>query len=371
MTTTIIAGQPATLVVTVKQDGAAVAIDPSSVVKVRLYAMDGVTALSAEKTLTSASPANWQAGLVAAAFTNVETGALALGECMLVVTSTLPTLVKRFRVLVESSSLSAPVKSALFVKDLIVDEMRGDRLLLAAQNALPSTTVSDDYLWGKIQAAESEIAHTLRVPLVPTQFFANQPSQAEIDALAGKPYAIDPAYDYGPEFFQGERWGFIVTRQKPINSVSRVRFVYPAPTQGVFDVPADWIRMDRKYGHIRFVPASSAFLAPMGAFLMQALGGGRTIPFAIEVTYVAGLENAARDWPELLDAIKKMAALKIVEDSLLPQSGSISADGLSQSMSVDMEKYRDTVDHIINGPKGSNGGLMAAIHGIRLSILGS
>ena len=72
-----------------------------------------------------------------------------------------------------------------------------------------------------------------------------------------------------------------------------------------------------------------------------------------------------------LDTIQqamKKAALKVIEDSFLPQSGSISADGLSQSISNDMEKHHDTIDRIINGGKG-NGGLMAAIHGIRLQVM--
>lgn len=248
--------------------------------------------------------------------------------------------------------------------------LRRDQLLAAAQAVLSNVNFSDDYLWSKLLAAEAEVAHTLRVPLVPTQFFPNDPTQAEIDALNGKPWAIDPAYDYSHDFFQGDKWGYIVTRQKPINSVSRIRFVYPSPAQGVFDIPADWIRMDKKYGHIRLVPASTGFLGPYGAFMMQALGGGQMIPFAMEITYSAGLENVTRDYPELIDVVKKMAVLKIIEDSYLPQSGSISADGLSQSMTVDMAKYHDTIDTILNGPKGSNGGLMTAIHGIRFGVMG-
>jgi len=53
-----------------------------------------------------------------------------------------------------------------------------------------------------------------------------------------------------------------------------------------------------------------------------------------------------------------------------PNSASISADGLSQSLSVDMEKYRGAIEATLFGPKGSNGGLMTAIHGIRLGMLG-
>jgi hypothetical protein len=58
-----------------------------------------------------------------------------------------------------------------------------------------------------------------------------------------------------------------------------------------------------------------------------------------------------------------------VEDAFVPQSGSISADGLSQSLSVDVSKYHDAVDAILNGPPNSNGGLMTRIHGIRMGVI--
>jgi hypothetical protein len=61
--------------------------------------------------------------------------------------------------------------------------------------------------------------------------------------------------------------------------------------------------------------------------------------------------------------------LKVIDDGFLPQSGSISADGLSQSLSVDMDKYHDAIGRTLNGGKGSNGGLMTAIHGIRVGVV--
>lgn len=367
---TILTGQAASFTVTVQRDGAGVAIAANSTVTAQLFSMDGATALSPSKTLSKdAAGANWPAGVLSVAFSSEDTGALEPGEAMLVVTSSSPALVKRFRVVAESAA--AAVRSSLFVRDMIIDELRADRLMMTANTVLSGAKFTDDYLWEKLRAAESEIGHDLRVPLTPTQFFPYPPTQTEIDALDGKPWAVDPAYDYDPEFFQGEKWGFLVMRQKPLIEVQRVRFVYPAPTTGFYEVPGDWLRMDRKYGHIRFVPASSPFVAPLNAFILQALGGGRTIPFAIEVNYVAGLENAARDFPELLDAIKKKTVVKSIEDSFPAQSGSISADGLSQSLSVDMEKYRETVDTILYGAPGTNGGLMTAIHGVRVSVMGA
>ena len=262
--------------------------------------------------------------------------------------------------------------SALFPNRLVaIAKMRRDRLMLAAKGALPEFVVSDDYIWDKLRAAEAEIAHELRVPMSPTTFFPFTPTADEIAALDGKPWGVDPGYDYDPQAFgYNDKWGLIKTRNKPLQSVSRVRFAYPGGNGSHYDLPLDWLRMDKKYGQIQFVPSSTAFIAPLNAFVMQAIGNGRTIPLAVQLTYVAGLENVPQNYPELLDVVLKKAALKIIEDAFLPQSGSISADGLSQSVSNDMEKHRDTIDNILFGGKGSNGGLMTAIHGVRFGSLG-
>lgn len=361
---TIIKGQAAAIAVTLKSNGVPLAIAAGSVVKARLFTVDGAEALSDEKTLQSA--ADWANGSVVADFTAEETGALAAGDVMLVVTSSSPAAVKRFRVGVEL--MTGLVRSSLFVRDFIIEELRGDRLMAAAAGGMAGPVPSDDYVWEKIRSAESDIAHTLRVPLVATQFYPEKPSADEIAALAGKPWDIDPGYDLGPENNAGDRWGMIATRNKPLLDIQRYRFAYPAVKGMQYDVPLDWLRPDKKYGHINVVPASFSMSVPLSTIVMQALSAGRTVPLMLQITYTAGLENASRDYPELLDAIKKHAVVKMIEDSFRPQSGSISADGLSQSVSVDMDKYRDTIDHILYGPKGSNGGLMTAIHGVRAMV---
>ena len=169
----------------------------------------------------------------------------------------------------------------------------------------------------------------------------------------------EAAYDYDPDFFRGEHWGYIVTKEKPIISVTSVNFNYPSPTNNIFSIPHEWIRLDRKYGHIRMVPAAMAFSAPLSAFIMQALGGGRTIPFMIQVRYVAGLSNITKDYPDLIDVIYKMAIFKLLFGSFLPESGSISADGLSQSQNMKFESWRKEIENNLNS-------MREAIHGIRL-----
>lgn len=230
----------------------------------------------------------------------------------------------------------------------------------------------DDYLLGEILAAEQDIKAQLKVLLEPTVIFPVMPSQDDIDALNGKPWLDEPGYDYDPEFFRNERWGFIVSRQHPIISIEYIQFAYPAPTTQIYRIPSDWLRVDRKYGHIRMVPATSTFVAPLGAFLMQALGGGSNVPSMIQMKYTAGL-NGTNDplFPLIKDVIFKKAVLKVMENAMLPASSSISADGLSESLSVKIEDHQAAIDRTLFGPKGSNGGLWAAIHGIQSSVLGA
>lgn len=366
--TTIVIGQDAHFTVTVARDGHPVPLDESLPVSAALYTADARTQLHALGNLDpNADDASWADGVVAVEVSSSVTGTLDPGDLILTLTGAFG--VSRYRVTVEA--IDVPVHSQLFLRDVAVAEIRADRLTAAAAMMRKNITLTDDYIWDKLLAAEAEIGRELRVPLVPTKFFPLRPTQDQIDSLPpGMPWGVDPGYDYDAGFFRSERWGFIVARQKPIIEVQEVRFVYPDQHGGLFVLPPEWVRMDARYGHIRFVPATQTFAAPLSAFLMQALGGGRSIPFMIHLTYLAGLENVARDYPDLLDVIKRKAVLKLIEDRFMPQSGSISADGLSQSISVQMENYQQVIDHTLYGPKGTNGGLMAAIHGVRVGAMG-
>lgn len=259
--------------------------------------------------------------------------------------------------------------SALFPNRLVaLAKLRRDRLALLAASIMPDLKLSDDFLWDRLMAAEAQLAHELRVPLQPTRFFAYQPTQAQIAALGSMPWALDPPYDYSPADWYGDKWGFVLTRQKPIQSVVGMKFVYPSPEQTIVDVPTDWIRIDGKYGQLQVVPTGTMYQTLLGGIFLSHLTGGKTLPFTVALDYVAGLANVTRDYPDLVDAAVKLAVTKIVEDGFMPQSGSISADGLSQSLSVDVSKYHDAIDRIINGSSG-NGGLMARIHGVRTIVM--
>lgn len=277
---------------------------------------------------------------------------------------------RKVMLFVRDAVMDSPLGTALFPnKFTAIAKMRRDRLQMLANTILPDVSVADDYLWDKIVAAESSLAHTLRVEFQPTRFFPSQPTQAQIDELGGMPWKLDAGYDYSQDNYSGDKWGMIKTRNKPLQSVISMKMLYPTPNSVIVDVPPDWIRFDGDGGQIQIVPTGTSYPTMLGGLFMNSLAGSRTLPFTIALDYVAGIANAAREYPELTDVVFKMASLKIIEDGFLPQSGSISADGLSQSMSIDMSKYEDSVDAAINGGKGSNGGLMAKINGIRFAVM--
>ena len=138
-------------------------------------------------------------------------------------------------------------------------------------------------------------------------------------------------------------------------------FAYPSLTGNNFVVPTDWFRIDKKYGRINLVATSSVMTMPLNAFILSVLGGGRTVPLMLQIRYRAGLTEAETKYPDLINLIYKMAVLSILEDQFLPGSGSISADGLSQSLSFDATKYREDIDRHL-------GDLRDAIHGPRAMV---
>lgn len=245
--------------------------------------------------------------------------------------------------------------------------IRRDRLLYVSQIFFPGIPLEDDYLLEKLSASTALIQRQLRVYLVPTEMIPNTATQDEINALtaAGNVVVQEPAYDYNPEIFIGNTWGFQPLRQRPIIAVHSMQFVYPTPGASIFTIPSEWIRLDKKYGTLNLLPVQTATMLPLNAFILSALGGGRTVPNFIEIRYRAGLENVAQDWPDILDVILKATVLSIVEDMFIPSSASssVSADGLSQtsSLSLKMEEYQQVIDRKINIIKSAMFGIVMAV----------
>lgn len=228
---------------------------------------------------------------------------------------------------------------------LSVGVLSSQRLLRIAQQCSPGTTLDPAYLLAKLRAAEASVARALRIAIEPVEMLPDGGTAAERDAFdaAETKWAEEPANDMTHGFFRGDSWGFIELRERPLIGVHSIRFVYPAPFNTIWEVPAGWIRVDKKYAHVRLVPGSQAFVPPLFSWAMQTVTGGRTIPHMIHVRYRAGLADAT-DYPDLLDVIYGTAVLGIIDDQFLPQSGSASVDGISETLSFEASKHQERLD---------------------------
>ena len=237
----------------------------------------------------------------------------------------------------------------IFTQSVVVPQFLANRLTNAIARLAPGTTFDPQYLWWKILAAEKKLSDDLRVWFQPRQVLpdASDPSIAA-GILAANPAAIieyEPGYDYDPSFFGGDRWGLMELRHRPSLAVQSIYFQYPTPGQGLWYIPPDWVRLDKKFGHLNLVPTQNTIAMPLNAYILSVLGGGRKIPLMLQVQYTAGLENVLTQWPEIVDLILKMAALSVLDDLYLPSSRSQSIDGLSQSISFDPDKIRTDIDN--------------------------
>jgi hypothetical protein len=254
------------------------------------------------------------------------------------------------------------------------------QLALGPANYINMGALTDSMIWDKLVAAETECERLLKTFFDAVVVIPDMAPQSEIDALeqANTRYITISGFDYDPAMFSGERWGLCRLPYRPVQSVESVIISFPAPFLQNYTVPGEWIRIDRKNGDLNLVPTTSAATTPVGAFALVAMAGSITYPQAIQIRYTCGLKNAsgkvatsfAQEWDDLVDVVKRIAIAKIFKMMMLPQSASISADGLSQSNSFNYKAWQDDINETLFGPKGSNGGLFTSIHGINSQILG-
>ncbi len=331
----------------------------TATVTARLYAADGVTPLSNNITaLPTAVGANWPLGVVVVDIDASETTLLTAPQCGIIVTVVQGGVSRSWLSNIDVDD-GIPDATALFQRNVVIGNFRANRLKSVLKYS--GGNVSDDYIWDALKAAEADAQRELHVYFQPTVLFPNDPTETEITALNGAAWAVDPGYDYTEDLVQPGGWTFLPLRQRPVIAVESIKFVYPA-LGTVFNVPQNFIKLDKKYGHVRFLPTTNPFLGSFGGLMIGTMGMGN-VPQFIEVRYTAGLQNAARDYPDLLDLVQRMAVVRMLNDVMIQASTSISADGLSQSSSApDTDKVQAGVDKLLET-------LRQRIHGIPLGVL--
>lgn len=254
---------------------------------------------------------------------------------------------------------------SIFNRDTDLAALKADRLLQLAGEFFPNGLPSDDELWGKLLAEEASLESRLRTQFETRLVYSagRPPPDLASQIAAGTRTIVEPGYDFTPDFFSGESWGLLCLRHTPVLTVEEVSFSYPGPADSLYSVPREWIRFEPKVGRMNIVPTTTGAVAfPANAFILSSLGGGRTIPFMVQVRYRSGFADIRAERPDIVDAIRRMTVLSVLDDQFLPTSGSSSIDGLSQSLSVDTGKYRDLTDSRIDR-------IASSLTGIRVMVL--
>lgn len=271
---------------------------------------------------------------------------------------------KTFRLFVrEGAGLGLNTPSVFGSLAAAVADLRRNRLSSVSRTWLGGVELSDEYLLSKLISAEHYVERRLRTFLTPREIVPHVTSQEERDALtdAGNIVEDDPGYDFDVLKFRTDAWGLIELRHRPIIEIHSIKFAYPSQTTPMFDVPKDWMRVDKKYGKIQFVPVYSTFGPNFSGWLMSMFAGGRSIPLAVQVRYRAGLQDATTRWPDLLNIISRLAVLDIINDQFLPTGGSSSVDGLSQTLNWNVNEHKDLIDSRLTT-------MAQGLQGIRLGI---
>lgn len=271
---------------------------------------------------------------------------------------------RSFRVFVRGADVGAGVRSVFPDLAAAVATMRRDKLLGVQQTYLAGQPVSDEYLLAKLLAAEAAVERQLRVFLTPVEILpsgATQEERAAFDA-DGVRWIEEPGYDHERGQQTTDAWGALSLRQRPVIAIHGIRFAFPSVQDKLLDIPDNWIRLDKKYGRLQLVPVQSAsYFGAASGLILTSMSTGMTLPGALQIRYRAGLQNVARDYPDLLNLITKTAVLDLIDDLFLASGGSTSVDGLSQSFTFSSDTHRQAIDQKLDR-------LRQSILGIRLAV---
>jgi len=247
---------------------------------------------------------------------------------------------------------------------MLTPDLTTIRAQLSLSGLVNVAALTDPMLTQKFNAAYAQAQRELRVFFEPTEIIPDDAPQAEIDALelANTPYHEESAYNYDSGFWYAERLGFMPTRQKPIIKMHSMIFAFPSANQTIFTVPIEWIRMDKKYGHIKIVPTTLGFAVPLPVYLMQIMGMGSGLPFMLRLRYQAGLKDIATNYPDIIELLNRMTMLSVLKGAFLPTSGSLSVDGISRSQGISIAAWQSSIDELMDNLRDS-------IHGVRMVVV--
>lgn len=214
------------------------------------------------------------------------------------------------------------------------------------KSGLEPQALSDQCIQEKLFAAEDYYERMLGIVLGERRFFSDPAKRSphpRIPQLSIPDYdptrdIAEPSYDYPLALWAGERWAAIKLRHKPVIRIDNIFFTWAASVT-IWQVPHEWIQVDRRGGTVNIIPASGpAVLISFSAYILTIIAGGRGLPHSILIDGAVGIpiDELCRDYAELLEAIRLRAMLSLLGPigniiSLGGQNQSLSLDGLSHS----------------------------------------
>lgn len=150
-------------------------------------------------------------------------------------------------------------------------------------------------------------------------------------------------YDYNLDEYQ--YWGYVDLRKFPVISIDRVQLIYPTG-QKIIQYPPEWIKLYNRQGRFQIVPTSGTVnqvLIGRGGQYLPLMTGHlmHSVPQLIWVDYTVGLEHLPADMFLGIANKAGLDILAVISEAKTrgANSKSISADGLSQSVSFGSRAY--------------------------------
>lgn len=140
------------------------------------------------------------------------------------------------------------MQSALFSdKPETIGERRALLALHAAQ-LINMKFLSDAMIWDHLIAAEAQAQRVLKVFFNAVEVIPDDSPDDEVPALenAGTRHMFDSNFDYSPDLFRGDAWGYMRLGYKPVHIIHRIVIRFPSPFLANYTVPRDWIKLDHK-----------------------------------------------------------------------------------------------------------------------------
>src|ERR1700754_1805335 len=144
--------------------------------------------------------------------------------------------------------MPSTMQSALFPDKAAAIQQIRELLSLHAAQLINIGRLTDDMIWDKLMASEAEAERVLKVFFNTVEVIPDDTEQFEIDRLeaAGTRYITDSNFDYNPNLFRGDAWGYMRLGYRPVHKIHKIIIRFPSPFLANYTVPHDWIKLDRK-----------------------------------------------------------------------------------------------------------------------------